>query len=249
MSDGIVDGPEWRVYEDGVKGLPRASGPVTMLRHDQGIGVGNTVLERDKWLVTILMELSSLCSRLNPPRVVCESAGAIIHRLRGHTGRGGEQRLATLKRALAAAALAEAVRLHNVGVSVGDIMAVAGVGEAELWDATVLLSSAGALVHPRHSLPDRVAVLAAATAARLGLPPDVILVSGRIARQLFSHDFRPPVYARPSVAAAAIVYLVARLHGYRVTQEEAARAMHTTEARLRATLWRITSGMVIMVEV
>ncbi len=48
---------------------------------------------------------------------------------------------------------------------------------------------------------------------------------------------------------AAIVYLVARLHGYRVTQEEAARVIHTTEARLRATLWRITSGMVIMVEV
>ncbi len=78
--DQIMDGPEWRVYPEGTKGLERTYGHVTFRLHNQGLS-SNTVLPNERQLVALLSVLNRYCKAMEVSDLVCETASRMVWKL------------------------------------------------------------------------------------------------------------------------------------------------------------------------
>ncbi len=248
------------------------------LRHDQGIGVSYLNAPRSRSPLKRVMKLRSKISKAHPllrgeaPKV---SVFEIAKRAASHfeLSESAKQALGTILQAyvnsakgpigrdankVVAAALRKVVQMYNIAISQSEIEEFFDINDNDLWEGLRKLYDSGAL-SPAEGLVDtsggakrlleRSSTYINRITSTLNLPPIIGQQALEFIRKSLEVTWKTPYGKRPEAIAAASVYLVARLHGYEVSQSDVAKVVGIKESTVRKLYRFLMDGMVVLVDV
>ncbi len=261
-----------------VKGMIRAGSPLTSSRHDQGLSVsvqahGNPnihnrgsrnfrrrtrqyyatspyhVSPKDRYKVDIMTRLNNASDSLQLSNTVKETAGMILHHYMSR-----EKPLKNEYNALVAAALHKAVEIHNEAVNSRELYEILDVTEREVWRAKKKLNDAGsfAVIEVKRDssrLRKRVETYIELTIDQLGLPKSMYSLCIEFLDVALAPRWKSLYGKKPEVVAAVVVYFVARLLGYQVSQKRVAEIAKVKESNIRKLYRYLIDGTATLVAV
>ncbi len=245
-----------------VKGMIRAGSPLTSSRHDQGLSVSvqahgnpnihnrgskNTrrrmrqyyatspyhVSPKDRYKVDIMTRLNNAADFMQLPNNIKETAGLILrHYLSYQKPQKSEYN------ALVAAALHKAIEVHNAPFNSKYVFEFLDVTERDVWRAKKKLHEAGSfsVISSRHSsdrLKKRVETYIEWTIRELDLPQSIYSKCVEFLDVALTPRWKSLYGKKPEVVAAVIVYFVARLQGYSISQKRVAEVAKVKESNIR----------------
>ena len=275
----IIETPEWRSFRDqgSVKGLERAGGPITHTQHDLGISVAfkkpgrvlgasahrisrirsARVLKKERHIVSALDKVNKACDFLGFPPMAKETAAMIVRMYAERASLSSEKE----RTSIVGAAIAKSIEIHNLPVSIGDVLDFLGIGFDDLWSAKRKLSETGVIELLKTSLlsqsprggPERllrrVDTYIKKIVSELELPLQVYKLAYHFVNAVISSGKN--LYGkRPETVAAAAVYLASRIYGYdNVNQRVLAETVNIKESNVRKLYRYLIDDMVVIVTI
>ncbi|MCE4612438.1 MAG: transcription initiation factor IIB family protein [Desulfurococcales archaeon] len=276
----IIEGPEWRSFRDqgSVKGLERAGGPITHTQHDLGVSVtlrrpgriigsrahrvstkirSARVLKKERHLVSALDKINKACDFLGFPPMAKETAAMIVRMYAERASISNEKE----RLSIVGAAIAKSIEIHNLPISIGDVLDFLGIGFDDLWSAKRKLSETGVIEVLKVSLLSRspgggserllrrVDTYIKKIVSELDLPLQVYRLAYHFVSAVLSSGKN--LYGkRPETVAAAAVYLASRIYGYdNVNQRVLAETVNIKESNVRKLYRYLIDDMVVIVTI
>ncbi|MEM0491225.1 MAG: transcription initiation factor IIB family protein [Acidilobaceae archaeon] len=270
----ISDEPE-RMFKDDGRSVSRVGDPITFTQHDLGIGVTlrpqkpsnplkrtsgilakrikeARVAKKDIYKVSILKKANEIASILALSKTAKEDIGYIINSYLDKEKISGVKE----QRCIVAAVILKIIEKYNLCITKNEVLELLDVDQECVWDATNKLYSKGVFSKiNRHiyteggsrRLVDRVETYINRLVSDLKLEDSVkkdalefLRVALKSGKTLYGK--------KPETVAAAIVYLVARLHGYEnISQSTVAERVKIKESNVRKLYRYLMDGMVVMV--
>ncbi len=209
--------------------------------------------ERTK--ISIMVDARNVADNLNLPHIAKETIGLIINMyLNKEIPRTERDR-----RALLLAAVWKAITYHKLPISKKDIFDEIGGDSKLLWSGLKKLNQLGILdmlknvrkddYGPHKDLLERVKLFLESAASELNLPHSIAVDASKLI-DILVNDYGKNLHGRqPEAVAGAVLYLVAHLNNYKISQRRIADALGVVESSIRKQYKYLLEDMVMVVEI
>ncbi len=222
----------------------------------QRISRAHPLLNGESSAVSLFKLANEAADHFELPNAARQTLGTI---LRAYVERS-KRSVGRDKKQIVAAALEKVIELYNLGVSKGELVDFFEINDDDLWEGLRRLNESGALEGLRAvtlgssgdayaKLLERSMTYVNKIVSELSLPQQVANDSLTFIRTSLRSGNKVPYGKRPEAIAAAAVYLVARLHGYDISQASVAKVVNLKESTVRKLYRFLMSDMTVVVDV
>ncbi len=211
--------------------------------------------KEERMKISIMNDAKIAAENLGLPRIVEETMGFIINMyLQKEVPRTRRE-----KKALILAALWKAITYHKLPISKKDIFNEVGGDSKLLWSGLKKLNELGILdriksvrreeYSPHRDLLERIKIFIENASSELKLPHMIAVEASKLI-DILVNDYGKSLHGRqPEAVAGAVLYLIAHLYNYKISQKKIAEVLGVVESSIRKQYRYLLEDMVFVIEI
>ncbi len=211
--------------------------------------------KKERVKISIMNEANTASENLGLPRIVEETVGFIINMYLSKE----IPRTQREKKALILAALWKAISFHKLPISKRELFNEVGGNPKLLWNGLKKLNELGILEKiklvrmddygPHRDLLERVKVFIESARSELNLPHMIAVEASKLI-DILVNDYGKSLHGRqPEAVAGAVLYLMAHLYNYKISQKRIAEVLGVVESSIRKQYKYLLEDIVFVVKI